>query len=137
MREFEPKSDFPDDNPSNPGQYELFTKVIKAGKKTYFFDIRQSKSADHYLVITESTKKTDDDGKSFYKKHKIFVSHEDLLNFREGLDNVIDFLKSAGDPPVRLIRPRELKNDEQASELTGPSTIADFNDLDQNQTAVQ
>jgi hypothetical protein len=129
MREFEPKSDFPDDNPSKPGQYELFTKVIKAGKKTYFFDVRQSKSSDYYLIITESAKKTDDNGRSFYKKHKIFVSQEDLLNFREGLNNVIVFLESVADNPLDLNRSREWKNSEQPHEISARSTISDFDDL--------
>lgn len=96
MREFDPKSDLPDDNNGKPGQYELFTKIVKAGKKTYFFDVRQSNNNDQYLIITESAKKTDDNGISFYKKHKIFVSKEDLQNFRDGLDNVIDFIESGG-----------------------------------------
>jgi hypothetical protein len=112
-----------------PGQYELFTKVIKAGKKTYFFDIRKSRIGDHYLVITESTKKSDDDGKTFYNRHKIFVSREDLLNFREGLDNAIQHFDSLEPTPEFAARNEHWKiNEEKTDNQNGYSGV-EFDDL--------
>lgn len=71
---------------------DIFTKVIKAGKRTYFFDIKSTKGNDLYLTITES-KKTVEDGKESYQKHKIFLYKEDFQKFREGFDETIEKLE--------------------------------------------
>jgi hypothetical protein len=71
---------------------DIFTKVIKAGKRTYFFDIKSTKGNDLYLTITES-KKTIEDGKESYQKHKIFLYKEDFQKFREGFEETIEKLE--------------------------------------------
>lgn len=71
---------------------DIFTKVIKAGKRTYFFDIKSTKGNDLYLTITES-KKTVEDGKESYQKHKIFLYKEDFQKFREGFEETIEKLE--------------------------------------------
>jgi len=78
---------------------EVYTKVIKAGKRTYFFDIKSTKGNDLYLTLTESKKSTED-GKEYFQKHKIFLYKEDFEKFREGLDDVIsrvETLKQSGE----------------------------------------
>jgi hypothetical protein len=73
---------------------EVFTKRIKAGKRTYFFDVKETKSGEYYITLTESKKRFNSDtGKFFYEKHKIFLYKEDYTKFRAGLNEVIDFIQ--------------------------------------------
>ena len=60
---------------------EIFSKVLRAGRRTYFFDVRSTKAGDYYLTITESKKFTNDDGSFHYKKHKIYLYKEDFVAF--------------------------------------------------------
>ena len=71
---------------------EIFTKVVRAGKRTYFFDVKATRQEDHYLTITESKKRFGKEGKIFYEKHKIFLYKEDFEKFAEGLKDVISFI---------------------------------------------
>lgn len=68
---------------------EVYSKVIRAGKRTYFFDVKATKGNDLYITMTES-KKTMNDGRETYQKHKIFLYKEDFEKFQEGLMDVID-----------------------------------------------
>jgi len=71
---------------------EIQSKVMRAGRRTYFFDVRETKAGDYYLTITESKKFTNDDGSFHYKKHKIYLYKEDFKEFKEHLDEVVDFI---------------------------------------------
>lgn len=73
-------------------QEELFSKRVRAGKRTYFFDVRTTKANDYYLTITESKKFTNDDGSFHYKKHKIYLYKEDFTEFREILAEMTDYI---------------------------------------------
>ena len=78
---------------------EVYSKVIKAGKRTYFFDIKSTKGNDLYLTLTESKKSTED-GKEYFQKHKIFLYKEDFEKFKDGLEEVIlkvEELKKSGE----------------------------------------
>ena len=78
-------------------QKEIYSKVVRAGKRTYFFDIKATKGNDLYITLTESKKSFGEDGDGNYQKHKIFLYKEDFEKFREGLDDVlakIDEIKS-------------------------------------------
>lgn len=66
----------------------IYSKVIKAGKRTYFFDIKSTKGNDLFLTITES-KKVTENGKEFFQKHKLFLYKEDFEKFKEGFDDVL------------------------------------------------
>lgn len=70
---------------------EIYANAVKAGKRTYFFDVRATRSSDYYLTITESKKRFNDDGTSSYQKHKIFLYKEDFEKFSEALSDA--FLK--------------------------------------------
>ncbi len=70
---------------------EVFTKVVRAGKRTYFFDVKSTRHEDLYLTITESKKRPGKDGKMFYEKHKIFLYKEDFEKFTEGLREAVTF----------------------------------------------
>ncbi len=67
---------------------EVFSKVVKAGRRTYFFDIKSTKGNDLYLTITES-KKTTEDGFERFEKHKIFLYKEDFEKFEEALNETL------------------------------------------------
>jgi len=71
---------------------EIFSKALRAGRRTYFFDVRATKADDYYLTITESKKFTNDDGSYRYKKHKIYLYKEDFEGFREFLSEATDFV---------------------------------------------
>ena len=71
---------------------EIYSKSVRAGKRTYFFDVKSTRSGDHYLTITESKKKFDQDGNFQFEKHKIFLYKEDFAKFRDALTDVIGFI---------------------------------------------
>lgn len=75
-------------------QIDLYAKSIRAGKRTYFFDVKSTKGGDYYLTITESKKRFGQDGKFFFEKHKIFLYKEDFEKFTEGLTDAISFIKT-------------------------------------------
>ncbi len=72
---------------------EIFSKRVRAGKRTYFFDIKATRSNDYYLTITESKRKYKDDGFS-YEKHKIFLYKEDFVKFVDALNETVEHVKS-------------------------------------------
>ena len=73
---------------------EIYSKVLRAGRRTYFFDVRATKAGDYYLTITESKKFTNDDGSFHYKNHKIYLYKEDFSEFREILAEMTDYIIS-------------------------------------------
>ena len=72
---------------------DVYSKPVRAGKRTYFFDVKATKGNDYYLTITESKRRVDKDGRFVYDKHKIFLYKEDFEKFTEGLEEVIKFIK--------------------------------------------
>ncbi len=73
---------------------EVYANVVRAGKRTYFFDVKTTRKDDFYLIITESKKKFTSDGKIQYEKHKIFLYKEDFEKFELGLVDALDFMKT-------------------------------------------
>ena len=73
---------------------DVFSKPVRAGKRTYFFDVKSTKGGkDFYLTITESKRKSFSDGSYAYDKHKIFLYKEDFEKFSEGLQEVISYIR--------------------------------------------
>lgn len=70
----------------------IYSKVLRAGRRTYFFDVRETRAGDYYLTITESKKNTNEDGSFFYKKHKIYLYKEDFGNFKEILNEITSYV---------------------------------------------
>ncbi len=95
---------------------EIFSKAVRAGKRTYFFDVKSTRGNDYYLTITESKKRFGDDGKFFYEKHKLFLYKEDFEKFADGFTEVIAHIKSIS-PIVEEGSP-ELS----ASEISSPES---------------
>ena len=71
---------------------EIFSKSVRAGRRTYFFDVRSTRAEDYYMTVTESKRDFNEDGTPFYKKHKIFLYKEDFAKFKEALDEVSDYI---------------------------------------------
>ena len=71
---------------------EIFSKSVRAGRRTYFFDVRSTRADDYYLTITESKKFSNDDGTAHYKKHKIYLYKEDFDDFADALREVTGFI---------------------------------------------
>ena len=79
---------------------EVYSNAVRAGKRTYFFDVKATRGNDLYVTITESKKKYKDDGEFFYEKHKLFLYKEDFEKFKDGFDDVlnkIEELRATGD----------------------------------------
>jgi len=81
------------DNENNQRRFEsVYSNKVRAGKRrTYFFDVRQTKGDDYYITLTESTKRFNDDG---YERHKIFLYKEDFNRFMEGLEAAVNYVKT-------------------------------------------
>ena len=84
------------ENRSNEGsrfREEVFSKAVRAGKRTYFFDVKATRRNEYYLTITESKKRSDHNGNAFYEKHKIFLYKEDFEKFAEGLKEIVEYIQ--------------------------------------------
>lgn len=75
----------------NREREEVFSKKVRAGKRTYFFDVKATRSGDYYLTLTESKKRLED---GVFVKHKIFVYKEDFEKFTEGLNETVEYIKN-------------------------------------------
>ena len=89
------------ENQNDYNAEEIFSKALRAGRRTYFFDVRETKAGDYYLTITESIKFTNEDGTFFYKKHKIYLYKEDFSEFNSSLKEICDFIiKNKGEEVI-------------------------------------
>ena len=129
---------------------EIFSKVVRAGRRTYFFDVRETKAGDYYLTITESKKFTNEDGTFYYKKHKIYLYKEDFDDFNSSLNETFDFIiekkgkeviSDKHDKDFESKKNEETSNDEDKSESdkadkeasdnsSGDDSSKDFADVD-------
>lgn len=107
---------------NNDQRGEIFSKAVRAGKRTYFFDVRATRSNDYYLTITESKKRFNEGSdRPFFEKHKIFLYKEDFDKFVDGLKEAINHIQT-NQPPV------EQKNQDNPTETSGFSGL-EFDDL--------
>jgi hypothetical protein len=105
---------------------EIYSKAVRAGKRTYFFDVKATKRNDYFLTITESKKRFQKDGRFFFEKHKIFLYKEDFEKFADGFTEVIDYIKNVKSSEQGV-------NGEmihQESVVTEDYTSVDFEDLE-------
>ena len=106
---------------------EIYSQSVRAGKRTYFFDVKSTRSNDYYLTITESKKRFGRDGKSFYEKHKVFLYKEDLEKFLEALNSSIDYI-NVNNPVTETVTEKREENEE--STVSETYTDVDFDDLE-------
>ncbi len=107
----------------------IYSQVIRAGKRTYFLDVKATRKNDYYLTITESKKRFKRNGKRFFEKHKVFLYKEDFDKFTENLEDVINFIKDAKSEEMKEI---ENQNDQQnhEDENSGYTSDVRFEDLE-------
>lgn len=114
-------------------QEEIFSQVLRAGRRTYFFDVRETKAGDYYLTITESKKFTHDDGSFHYKKHKIYLYKEDFSEFSEILNKATDFI--VNEKGQEVISERHQKDYHKPSEIE--SNGSETNGSETNNTSAE
>lgn len=106
---------------------DVFSKAVRAGKRTYFFDVKSTRGRDLYLTITESKKHTHEDGTAHYDKHKVFLYKEDFEKFMNGLQDALEEID-------RLRATGEYGSDDHSSpnhqDQRPPYTDVNFEDLD-------
>ena len=112
-------------------QEEIYSKVLRAGRRTYFFDVRSTKAGDYYLTVTESKKFTHDDGSFHYKKHKIYLYKEDFSAFKENLDEMMDYIIDEKGSEVISERHQKdfKKEDEEIENIPTASSTDSFTDV--------
>src|SRR4030065_20373 len=114
-------------------QEEIFSQVVRAGRKTYFFDVRATKAEDYYLTITESKKFTHDDGSFHYKKHKIYLYKEDFVEFNDMLKEATNYiLNEKGEEVISERHQKDFKRPSEGTEeteetLSGSESFTDVN----------
>jgi len=106
-----------------PERQEIFSRAVRAGKRTYFFDVKATRRNDYYLTITESKKRYHRDGRFYFEKHKIFLYKEDFDKFSVGLSEAVEFIKSEKPEPVENL-------EEPQGNITENYTDVEFEDLE-------
>lgn len=116
---------------------EIYSKSLRAGRRTYFFDVRSTRADDFYLTITESKREFNEDGSPYYKKHKIYLYKEDFINFKNSLHEITDYIiKERGEEVISLkdkiseISPKDNSNKDDNAE-TAEFTEVNFDDLEE------
>jgi hypothetical protein len=116
---------------------EIFSKVLRAGRRTYFFDVRATKADDYYITITESKKFTEEDGSFHFKKHKIYLYKEDFTAFSEILEEMTSYvLNHKGEEVISERHQKDFKkeyaldkSDEDIIPSTSSFTDIEFDDI--------
>ena len=110
---------------------DIFSKVLRAGRRTYFFDVRATKADDYYITITESKKFTEEDGSFHFKKHKIYLYKEDFAAFREILDEMTDFvLDQKGEEVISERHQKDFKRETYAEGNEEIKSAESFSNID-------
>ena len=107
---------------------EIFSKSVRAGRRTYFFDVRSTRVDDYYMTVTESKRDFNEDGTPFYKKHKIYLYKEDFAKFKEALNEVSDYIiKEKGEEVISNTEKKteEVKEENEIETKTTPKPVQD------------
>lgn len=110
---------------------EIFSKVQRAGRRTYFFDVRATKSDDYYITITESKKFTEEDGSFHYKKHKIYLYKEDFSEFKQNLEEMMTYvIDQKGEEVISERHQKDFKRETNHSSEESSTSTSSFTDID-------
>ena len=113
-----------EDNEKQVRRDDIFSQAIRAGKRTYFFDVKATRTDQYYLTITESKRRFDaEQGKFYYEKHKLFLYQEDFEKFADGFETAIKFIQT-GERPAEEEVPEKKEDEKKES-----STDVSFEDL--------
>lgn len=109
---------------------EIQSKVMRAGRRTYFFDVRETRAGDYYLTVTESKKFTNEDGSFYYKKHKIYLYKEDFQDFQENLEQMMDFIvNEKGEEVISERHQKDFNREDEEEDLSDDPNVSDFTDI--------
>lgn len=109
---------------------EIHSEIVRAGKRTYFMDVKSTRNNEYYLTITESKKRYGENGKFHYEKHKIFLYKEDFENFADSLQDVLDYIRK-NQPEQESIHEAEMTNKKPEEKVDSVSeTEKSFSDID-------
>ena len=110
---------------------EIFSKTLRAGRRTYFFDVRETKAKDYYLTITESKKFTNEDGSFHYKKHKIYLYKEDFNDFKAFFEETINFIiKEKGEEVISERHQKDYKPPQKEKNEKSSEKDSDLSDIE-------
>lgn len=110
---------------------EIFSKVLRAGRRTYFFDVRSTKADDYYITITESKKFTEEDGSFHFKKHKIYLYKEDFAAFADILGEMTSYvLNNKGEEVISERHQKDFKKEYNTETTDETRTTESFTDID-------
>jgi hypothetical protein len=111
---------------------DIYSKILRAGRRTYFFDVRSTKAGDFYLTISESKKFTNEDGSFYFKKHKIYLYKEDFEGFNELLKEMTKYI--IDEKGLEVISERHqkdyVKEDKQPKPEANDESKENFTDVD-------
>ena len=105
---------------------EIHSEIVRAGKRTYFFDVKSTRNDEYYLTITESKKRYTDEGKFHFEKHKIFLYKEDFDKFADSLQDVVNFIREK--QPENFVESKQETINEKEEMVTEP--VKDFSDIE-------
>ncbi|MBT3571531.1 MAG: DUF3276 family protein [Flavobacteriales bacterium] len=111
---------------------DIFSKKVKAGRRTYFFDVRETKASDYYMTLTESVRDFNEDGAPTYRKHKIYLYKEDFANFKDAFEEVSNYIIAEKGEEIisdKKFKKREEKPAEKKEESSTDFTEVNFDDL--------
>ena len=111
-------------------QEEIYSKVLRAGRRTYFFDVRSTKAGDYYLTVTDIKNFTHDDGSFHYKTHKIYLYKEDFTAFKENINEMMDYIiNEKGTEVISDRHQKDFKKEEETASVE-PASNGSFTDVD-------
>ncbi len=125
-----------EESDKKPKRQEIFSRTVRAGKRTYFFDVKSTRSGEYYLTITESKRRfNNEQGKFYYEKHKVFLYKEDFEKFTNGMKDTIYFIQNGKPPEGEAVEEKQteekIKKPEKAEqEHENPVSKVEFEDLD-------
>ena len=108
---------------------EIYSKSVRAGRRTYFFDVRSTRAGDYYLTITESKREFNEDGSPFYKKHKIYLYKEDFVQFKDSLDQICNFIIKEKGHEIITSENSKITNQTTSDKKEDNFTEVDFDEL--------
>ncbi len=111
---------------------DIFSKKVKAGRRTYFFDVRETKASDYYMTLTESVRDFNEDGAPTYRKHKIYLYKEDFASFKDAFEEVSNYIIAEKGEEIisdKKFKKREEKPAEKKEESSTDFTEVNFDDL--------
>lgn len=116
-----------EDQGKQESREDIFSTAVRAGKRTYFFDVKATKADQYYLTITESKRRFNaEQGKFYYEKHKVFLYQEDFDKFRNGMDEAINFILTGEKPTPEK---EDYKEEVTVAETEPKSVDVSFEDL--------